>query len=137
MTIEYHIHTEQNDDYEQAYVFVVDRLESGRVDIKDMYTIVIVEGKEIRTRVRLNNLFHTIVENVGGNIDKTDATQIFNIFGNLFSEETKEQHDLEVLAEEFDRLEATSLINASIVAINEHKSPIDNNGYINANNIPK
>lgn len=128
--LEYHIFTDMNENYQQAYVFVVDRGEE-HISVMDMYTIMIQHrAGEVKSRMNMAELQRLITSTPGGNIHTKDAKTIFEVFGELIPMEIRLQHKEEEIEKELFDMETDMLLRAAEAAESAHKTPLDENGTI-------
>jgi hypothetical protein len=92
MTKEYHVFTHQQDTHEQAFVFSVDRLEDGGLELDELWMITIQTTGEVRSRMQFGNMLDVINNNVGGNID--DVETIAELFKDILPKEKLDEISL-------------------------------------------
>lgn len=127
--LEYHIFTEMNERYQQAYVFVVDRDES-KVSVRDMYTVMVQsQPGEVKTRINLENIQQAIISTPGGNIHTKDAKSIFEIFGDLIPMDVRIDHAEQELKKLKEQSDTEVLLRAAEAAMSAHPLPFDKDGY--------
>lgn len=91
MSKEFHVFTLHESTHEQAVVFEVDRDEDNSVELGDVYLVSTSNMGEIKTRLNFQNIIGAIIENKGGNIDDKDVDTVLDVFGDLISEEHRQE----------------------------------------------
>ena len=110
MSKEFHIYTQRTNEYEQAFVFYVDRdMENMRINLEELYTVTIVGTHELKTKLRLGMIIDDICENIEGNVQENSEHEIIEIFKDLISDDIK--HDFE-----YEKLELEQLVQRQLLA---------------------
>ena len=100
MSKEFHVFTHTDPNYEQAFVFEVERHETEDfVEFKDLLMITTTKHGELRTRIQFENMIQSIITTDGGNIDDSSVSVIVDMFKDLIPEEKQ----LEITQEINDR----------------------------------
>lgn len=102
MTKEYHVFTNQQSNHEQAFVFEVNR-ENDFFEINELWLINIHSGREIKTRINMENIMSSIGQNVGGTIKDKDMDTVLNIFKEILPEEKRLEVHIEVCQRELEQ----------------------------------
>ena len=110
MSKEFHIYTQRTNEYEQAFVFYVDRdMENMRINLEELYTVTIIGTHELKTKLRLGMIIDDICENIEGNVQENSEHEIIEIFKDLISDDIK--HDFE-----YEKLELEQLVQRQLLA---------------------
>ena len=98
MSKEYHVFTNHQINHEQAFVFEVERdNEHELIQLKELWIVTSQRNGEVKTRVMLENMIHSIVETEGGNISDESVSTVLDVFNEVLGpEKTQEvQHNVE------------------------------------------
>lgn len=125
MSKEFHVFTHQDTQYEQAFVFEVERHdEDSSVEFKDLYLVTTTKHGELRTRICFDNMIQSILHTDGGNIDENGVQTVLDMFSDLIPKEKQIELEQIIQSEqEYKDLEKLlltdpeELINASEYAI--------------------
>lgn len=114
MSKEFHVFTHHDKDYEQAFVFLVERHETEKiVEFKDLYMVTTTDHGELKTRIQIDQMIQSIVCNEGGNIDKNGISNIIDVFRELFPKEREVELYDELAMEEIQNINSEQLIKCS------------------------
>lgn len=101
MSKEFHVFTHQDPNYEQAFVFEVERHETDDfVEFKDLYMVTTTKHGELKTRIKFEDMIQSIITTQGGNIDDSSVNVVVDMFKELIPEEKQ----IEITREISDRL---------------------------------
>lgn len=127
MSKEFHVFTHSDIDYEQAFVFEVERHEKERlVEFKDLLMITSTKHGELRTRVQFHNMVQSILETEGGNIQNNSINVIVDMFKDLLPKEKQTEILDEVDDKKIRNMSVEELIKMSEYAVIFEKTK-DNN----------
>lgn len=97
MSKEYHVFTNQQPNHEQAFVFEVERdTEHDFVQLKELWIVTTQRSGEVKTRVMLENMIHSIVETEGGNVDDHSVDTILDVFSEVLGPAKTKEVSLEI-----------------------------------------
>lgn len=102
MTKEYHVYTNIQPDHEQAFVFEIEREDDNFV-IGDLWTITIQKNGEVRTRVNLSEIFNSISQQIGGNIDDSNMSIVMDLFKDIIPEEKQLEIQIDLIQKELNK----------------------------------
>ena len=118
MSKEFHVFTHQDPDYEQAFVFEVDRNdEEDFVEFKDLLMITTTKYGELKTRVKFEDIIQTIIKTNGGNVEDSGVSVIVDMFKDLLPKDKQDEINQDLADREINNITADQLINASEYAI--------------------
>ena len=123
MSKEFHVFTHQDTQYEQAFVFEVER-DDDSVEFKDLFLVTTTQHGELKTRIQFENMIQSIIHQRGGNIDENGVETVLDMFRDLIPKEKQSEIEQSIQSEiEYRDLEkllstdAQELINASDYAL--------------------
>ena len=118
MSKEFHVFTHQDPDYEQAFVFEVNRHEEDDfVEFKDLLMITTTKYGELKTRVKFEDIIQSIVKTNGGNVEDSGVSVIVDMFKDLLPKDKQDEINQDLADREINNITADQLINASEYAI--------------------
>lgn len=91
MSKEFHVFTLHETNHEQAIVFEVDRDEQDSIELQDMWLVTSSKFGEIKTRLNMSNIIGHILENRGGNVEKSSVDVLMEVFEDLISDEKRQE----------------------------------------------
>ena len=88
MSKEFHVFTHQDPNFEQAFVFEVERhMDDHLIEFKDLLMITTTEHGELRTRIRFEDMIQSVIHTHGGNIENSNIRVIVDMFKDLIPQE--------------------------------------------------
>ena len=118
MSKEFHVFTHQDPDYEQAFVFEVNRHEEDDfVEFKDLLMITTTKYGELKTRIKFEDIIQSIITTEGGNIEDSSVNVIVDMFKDLLPKDKQDEINQDLADREINNITADQLINASEYAI--------------------
>lgn len=97
MSKEFHVFTHHDPNYEQAFVFEVERHETEDfVEFKDLLMITTTKHGELRTRIKFEDMIQSIITAEGGNIDDSSVSVIVDMFKDLLPVEKQTEIQQEI-----------------------------------------
>ena len=118
MSKEFHVFTHHDPDYEQAFVFEVDRHEEDDfVEFKDLLMITTTKYGELKTRIKFEDIIQSIVKTNGGNVEDSGVSVIVDMFKDLLPKDKQDEINQDLADREINNISAEQLINASEYAI--------------------
>ena len=102
MSTEFHVFTYKELNHEQAVVFEVNRCEDDTVELLDIYMVSTSKMGELRTKLNFQNIISSIIKTKGGNVNDESVPDIMDVFGDLISEEHKQEITLELEEKQTD-----------------------------------
>lgn len=97
MSKEFHVFTHQDTQYEQAFVFEVERdLHDESVEFKDLYLVTKTQHGELRNRIQFESMIQSIIHTEGGNIEDSSVSIIIDMFKDLMPPEKKVEIESEI-----------------------------------------
>jgi hypothetical protein len=113
MSKEFHVFTHQDTQYEQAFVFEVERDQHDEtVEFKDLYLVTTTEHGELRTRIQFENMIQSIIHTEGGNIEDSSVSIIIDMFKDLIPPEKKVEIESEINDRQIYNIDPEILINS-------------------------
>jgi hypothetical protein len=103
MTKEYHVHTENNDNYQINLVFETERSSDGSMYFTELWIMSTQAGKYLKTRINLEHLVQRIGENVGGNVRDEDIPQLAEIFSEVLTREKQIEIQLDLCEKDISK----------------------------------
>jgi hypothetical protein len=91
MSKEFHVFTYKEPNHEQAVVFEVNRETDDTVELMDIYLVSTSKMGELKTKLNFQNIISQIVRTKGGNVDDNDVDTILDVFGDLISDEHRQE----------------------------------------------
>ena len=122
MSKEFHVFTYKEENHEQAVVFEVNRETDDTVELMDIYLVSNSKMGELKTKLNFQNIISSIVKNKGGNIDDDDVETVLDIFGDLISEEHRQEIRLEL---DEKQTEITTMSVGSLIMASELIAGLD------------
>ena len=115
MSKEFHVFTYHETNHEQAVVFEVNRETDDTVELMDIYLVSTSKMGELKTKLNFQNIISCIVKNKGGNIDDKDVDTVLDVFGDLISDEHRQEirEELDEKQTDITTMSVDSLIMAS------------------------
>lgn len=118
MSKEFHVFTHQDTQYEQQFVFEIERHEDDEsVEFKDLYLVTTTQHGEIRTRIVLENMIQSIIRTEGGNIDDSSVKIVVDMFKDLIPKEKQLEIEMDLDNKEILNIDPEELIKASEYAL--------------------
>ena len=117
MSKEFHVFTHQGDQYEQAFVFTVERNNDEGVEFQDLLMITQTPQGELRTVMKFDEMIHSIIRTNGGNVNDKGVCHIVDLFKDVISNEKQHELMADVYEKEIKNLDPNELIKANEYAI--------------------
>lgn len=118
MSKEFHVFTHHDPDYEQAFVFEVNRHEDDDfVEFKDLLMITTTKYGELKTRIKFEDIIQSIIKTEGGNVEDSGVSVIVDMFKDLIPKDKQDEINQDLMDKEINNITAEELINASEYAI--------------------
>lgn len=118
MSKEFHVFTHQDTQYEQAFVFEVERHEKDElVEFKDLYMITTTSHGELKTRLCFDHMIQSIIRNEGGNIDDNSVDVIVDMFKELIPKNKHDEIMEDLSQKEIKNIDPDQLIKANDYAV--------------------
>ena len=88
MTKEYHVFTTKEANFEQGFIFEVDRNNDPQfIMLNELWIVSCKDNHEIKSRINLKEMIHVIGQRVGGNVEEDGMSKIVEIFEDLLPPE--------------------------------------------------
>lgn len=117
---EYHLFFNQNDKYQQAFLFGIINNHDETIHICELYIITHVKGVECKTKIDFDGMARLMGKEPGGNIVKGKLDMVLKEF-------ILDSYDLEVGEQQQEQIndEAYMLISAAESALSAHPITMD------------
>lgn len=122
MSKEFHIFTHQDSQFEQAFVFEVER-EEDSVEFRDLLMVTTTQHGELKTRIKFEDMIQSIIHHEGGNIDDSGVNVVMDMFKDLIPAEKKVEIMQELNDREIYNMDPAILIKAveDAILLEEHE----------------
>jgi hypothetical protein len=118
MSKEFHVFTHRESQYEQAFVFEVERHETEQmIEFKDLLMVLVTQHGELRTRVKFDDMVQSIIHTNGGNVDDSGMGVIVDMFKDLIPQEKQTEIYTDLDEKKIKNIDPNELIKASEYAI--------------------
>jgi len=109
MTKEYHVFTTNENNFEQGFVFEVDRNDDPKyIMLNELWIVSCKDNNEIKTRINLKEMINNIGQRIGGNVEEDGMSQIVEIFKDLFSPEKQLEIRVDMCEQEIKKTDNTA-----------------------------
>ena len=109
MTKEYHVFTTKEANFEQGFVFEVDRNDDPQyIMLNELWIVSVKDNSEIKTRINLKEMINNIGQRIGGNVEEDGMSQIVEIFKDLFSPEKQLEIRVDMCEQEIKKFDNTA-----------------------------
>lgn len=115
---EIHSYTIKKPDSEQAFVFNVTRYDDDTLKLNQIFLVTNINGNELKTVINLDNLVNLMLEDVGGNVRKSDYDTIIDIFEEVMPKDVKHELMAEFITDQIES-ESNNKIASAIIKANE------------------
>lgn len=113
MSKEFHVFTHHDTQYEQAFVFEVERHEEDSlVEFKDLYMITTTKHGELKTRIQFDQMIQSVINHEGGNVEDSSINVIVDMFKDLIPEEKQLEIKQEINDREIYNMDPEQLVKA-------------------------
>ena len=93
---EYHIFTQRFDTHEQAFVFNISRdTEKFICEINELWMITVINGTEIKTRLKIKDMCIGMGNTIGGNINDENIKTVLDMFVDILPSDVYNKHILD------------------------------------------
>lgn len=118
MSKEFHVFTHKDTQYEQAFVFEVERHENDElVEFRDLYMVTTTSHGELKTRIQFDHMIQSIIQTEGGNIDDSSVGVIIDMFKELLPKDKHDEIMDDLSDKEIKNIDPEQLIKANDYAI--------------------
>lgn len=91
MSKELHVFTHTDVNYQQCFVFQVDRDKDNSIVLDDLFLITSGEFGDIKTKINIDDLIQSMLDTKGGNVNPEDNHKILEVFEDLITPENKQE----------------------------------------------
>lgn len=104
MTTEYHVFTHQNSKFEQGFVFEIERLENNnQIKFNELWVVTSNKHGEYKIRLNLYDIFSTMGQNIGGNVEDSVVNEIVEVFKDVLPEQKQLEIQIDLCHKEIKR----------------------------------
>lgn len=128
MSKEFHVFTHHDPQYEQAFVFEVERHEEDSlVEFRDLYMITTTKHGELKTRIQFDQMVQSVINHEGGNVNDSSVSVIVDMFKDLIPDEKKQEISQELNDRQIYNMDPEELIKAGeYIVMMEQAERVDN-----------
>jgi hypothetical protein len=109
MTKEYHIFTTQEANFEQGFIFEIDRDSNPQyISLNELWIVSVKDEHEIKTRINLREMIKNIGNRIGGNVEEEGMSKIVEIFSDLLPPEKQLEIRVDMCEQEINKSDNTS-----------------------------
>lgn len=118
MSKEFHVFTHRDTDYEQAFVFEIERHEKEQlIEFRDLLMVTTTKHGELKTRIQFDQMIQSVITNEGGTVSDSRMNVIVDMFSELLPEEKKNEIMEDIDEKRMKNISAEELIKASEYAV--------------------
>ena len=130
---EYHIHTRQYNEFEQAFVFALTRdTEQHSLQLHEIYIVTNSNGCETKAMIDVDTIFNIMAKKPDGNILDKDLGKMAVILSEVLTDESRLDIQNKVLDTIVDDRETERLIIANEAATSAHPTHLSIEDIVNA-----
>lgn len=109
MTKEYHVFTTKEANFEQGFIFEIDRSDNPQyIMLNELWIVSVKDDKELKTRINLKEMIKTIGQRIGGNVEENGMSQIVDIFSDLLPPEKQLEIRVDMCEQQIKKIDNTS-----------------------------
>ena len=109
MTKEYHVFNTKENNFEQGFVFEVDRNDDPQyIMLNELWIVSAKDDQEIKTRINLKEMINNIGQRIGGNVEESGMAKIVDIFIDLLPPEKQLEIRVDMCEQEIKKIDNTA-----------------------------